>query len=140
MQEVIEIKTKKCPVCGETKSIDQFYNYFSKERNKTRISNYCKPCSNEKARASLKKSYYHKRDERLKYAREYRKNNPEKIKALSAKFKKQYIERLHDCYVAQQAAKSLKCTIKEVREIPDLLQAYKNNIKLKRIIKNNGKE
>ncbi len=134
------MENKKCPICEETKTLDNYYKYFSKPRNKYRYSNYCKPCAREDAKPRAKKHFEDNREQKLQYAKDYRKQNPEKIKKLSAKFTKKYREELQDCYVAEFAAKSLKCSTKEIHENPELLQAYRNNLKLKRQIRNYGKK
>ena len=131
---------KTCPICDTEKTIDEFHSYYSKERQKIRVGNYCKPCARENSKPRAQKHFIENREEKLKYAKEYRKKNPEKIKKLSAKFTKKYREELKECYVAEFAAKSLKCSTKEIHENPELLKAYRNNMKLKREIRNYGKE
>lgn len=132
--------TKKCPICNQIKSTDEFYKYFSKERNKYRVSNYCITCGRSNSKVRVKKYYHENHEQRLKYHEEYRKNNKDKIKKLSAHFTKKYREELQDCYVAEFAAKSLKCSTKEIHDNPELLQAYKKNMELKRKIRHYGKE
>ena len=131
---------KKCPVCEETKDLTEFYKYFSKPRNKHRYSNYCKPCAREKAKPRAKKHFEQNKEAKLQYAKDYRKANPEKVKKLSAKFTKKYREELQDCYVAEFAAKSLKCPTDQIHSNPELLQAYRANMKLKREIRKYGKK
>lgn len=126
--------SKKCPVCKEIKKADQFYAYFSKVRNTKRLSNYCKPCARIKGNARMKKYYQEHKESRLEYSKEYRKSNPEKIKAKRKKFKKKYRDELHRSYVAEMASKSLKVTTKEIYDNPDLLEAYRANLLLKRKI------
>lgn len=134
------MKNKKCPVCQETKSLDHYSKYFSNERNKYRYSSYCTPCSNEKSKGRNKKYYQKNREKKLQYVKEYRKQNLYKVRKMSATFGKKYCEELQDCYVAELAANSLKCSTKEIHDNPELLQAYRNNLKLKRQIRNYGKE
>lgn len=134
------VMEKKCPICEETKTLDNFYKYYSKARNKHRYSNYCKPCARENAKPRAFKHYYDNREEKQKYHEQYRKENKDKIKKLSAHFTKKYRDELKECYVAEYAAKALKCSTKEIHENPELLNAYKNNMKLKRQIRNYGKE
>lgn len=134
------MKTKVCPICKIEKLTNEFRTYFSKARQKNRISNYCIPCGKESARPRAKKYYQENREEKLKYAKNYRANNKDKIKVLSAHFTKKYRIELKECYVAEFAAKSLKCSTKEIHENPELLQAYKNNLLLKRKIRNYGEK
>lgn len=135
------VKTHKtCPICKSEKSVDEFHQYFSKPRNKWRLGNYCKPCSRKDAKPRAIKNYQENKEKRKQYAKDYRKNNPEKIKKLSAYFTKKYRVELKECYVAEFASKSLKCTTKEIHENSELLKAYRNNMKLKRQIRNYGKK
>ena len=61
---------KRCGKCG----VEKFESEFHKDkRRKDRLCPYCKQCSNEQHR----NYYYSKREERLKYAAEYRKTHPE---------------------------------------------------------------
>lgn len=131
---------KICPICKEKKDINEYYKYYSKPRKKNRYSNYCKPCARENSKPRAKKHYYDNYDKKQQYHKEYRANNKDKIKVLSAHFSKKYREELQDCYVAEFASKSLKCSTKEIHNNPDLLEAYRNNMKLKRIIRNHGKK
>ena len=132
------MQTKTCPICKIPKSTDEFNSYFSKARNKRRIQNYCKPCEKvEKKKRSV--DYYQKnKEEKKAYAKDYRANNKDKIKKLSAHFTKKYRIELQDCYVAEFAAKSLKCSTQEIHDNPELLQAYRNNMLLKRKIRGYG--
>lgn len=134
------MKTKVCPVCKVEKSTDNFHSYFSKERQKIRIGNYCKPCSRSRAKIRAKTYYQENKEERKKYAKKYRKENPKKIKKLSAHFTKKYRIELADSYVAEFASKSLGCSTKDIHDNPELLKVYRNNMKLKRIIRNHGKK
>lgn len=131
---------KKCPICKEEKTLDNYYRYFSKPRNKYRYGNYCKPCARENSKPRATKHYYDNHKEKLQYHKKYREENKDVIKKRSAYFTKKYREELKECYVAEFAAKSLKCSTKEIHDNPELLKAYKNNMKLKRKIRNYGKE
>ena len=134
------MKTKTCPICKIEKPVSEYHSYFSKARQKNRIGNYCKPCARKESKPRAKKNFEENKEKRLQYAKDYRKKNPHKVKKLSAYFSKKYREELKECYVAEFAAKSLKCSTKEIHNNPDLLQAYKSNMKLKRKIRNYGKK
>lgn len=134
------METKKCPICEIEKKVSEFHSYFSKSRNKTRIGNYCKVCAKIESNRRAKEHYQKNKSKKKAYAKKYRKENPEKIKKLSSKFTKKYREELQDCYVAEWAAKALKCSTKEIHENTELLEAYRNNMKLKRKIRNYGKK
>lgn len=129
---------KKCPICKKTKSVDEFNRYFSKDRNKYRISNYCKPCSKIQARDRSNKYYQLNKEKRKEYQIQYRKKNPEKVKELKSKFKKIYVKNLQNCYVSEMASRFFKCSIKQIKENPELLKTYKINLQIKRKIKRNG--
>jgi len=132
--------SKACPICGEEKPIGEFYRYFSKVRGKYRISNYCKPCARAEGNERGKAHYRDNAEQKKQYAKQYRLANPEKIKANSARFTKKYREELKGCYVAEFASKALKCSTKDIHGNPELLEAYRNNMKLKRTIRNHGKQ
>ena len=134
------MKEKTCPICKETKAVSEYYIYFVKLRNKERVSYCCKKCEYQRSSSNAKKLYQKKRLERLEYAKEYREKNPKKVKESKAKFTKKYREELKECYVAYQASKTLKCSTKEIHDNPELMQAYKNNLQLKRQIRNYGKK
>lgn len=125
---------KKCPICKLTKPKSEYHKYFSKVRNRYRISNYCKPCGRAKSKIRAKAYYHENQDVRKEYGKYYRKNNKEKIKKLSAHFTRKYRIELKECYVAEQAAKSLKCNTKDIHDNPELMRAYKQNLLLKRKI------
>jgi len=135
MEQRFTINEKRCPKCEEIKSVDEYHQYFSKSRKKWRIGNYCKPCARKDSKKRVKIYFEENKEERLRYARDYRKKNPKKVKKLSAYFTKKYREELQDCYVAEFAAKSLKCSTKEIHDNPELLEAYRTNMKIKRKIK-----
>lgn len=134
-------EVKKCPICEETKSTNEFYLYYSKVRDTTRVSNYCKPCGKVKSNARAK-IYYQKNKERCRASsKAYRVKNKESIRIKKREFKRKYSKELHDVYVSEYAAKALKTTMEEVRKNPELIEAYRNNMKIKRIIReHNGKE
>ena len=126
------MKTKRCPICETEKKVSEFHSYFSKPRNKTRTGNYCKSCAKTESNRRAKEHYQKNKSKKKDYAKRYRKENQDKLKNRR--------ESLEDGYVADKAAKSLKCSTKEIHENPELLEAYRNNMKLKRKIRNYGKK
>lgn len=86
--------TKRCPKCGETKSIDEFY------KNKSRKDGYsvwCKGCDNtnhkkyvqnnkEHMREYERYEYYKHHEDHKRRSREYVKNNKEKVKQIRVKY------------------------------------------------------
>lgn len=135
---------KVCPICKENKEVDKFHSYFSKQRNKYRIGNYCKICSKEQAKPRAKKNYLENKEKRLEYGRNYRANpdNKEKLRTLKAKFKKKYIENLQDCYVRDLLRTRQKIKNEVIDKIPEIIETKRLQIKIKRKLKNlkNGKE
>jgi hypothetical protein len=126
---------KNCPICDTLKPIEDFGKYFSKERGKYRIQNYCKDCQKvEKTRRS-KEYYENNKEKRLAYCKQYRDKNKKVINKKRKKFKEKYTKELKDCYVVEQITRRLKMNSKDVREYPGLIEAYRANILLKRTIK-----
>ncbi len=114
---------KVCPVCKIPKSHDDYYRSYRKERNTFRLSHSCKDC--DKASSKI---------------RVVEKKKADKGAVLEAGriARKLAIDNLYDGYVAQQAAKSTELSIKEVREVPGLLDVFKTKILLNRKIKEYG--
>lgn len=128
------MKTKKCPRC-RVKPLDQFYTKISMATGENVGSGYCVECSKKRSK-ELSKIYYEKNKEnKLQAAKDYRRDNPEKTKEQNTYFKKKYREELKDYYVAEIAAKNLKCSATDVRNNTELLEVYRLNMKLKRKIK-----
>ena len=136
------ISEKKCPKCDIVKSVDEFHRYFSKARNKYRVGNYCKECACITSKQRVKIYYQNNTEERKAYAKKYRENpkNKEKINIARRKIKARWIKQLNDNYVVDLASKSLKMSITEIRQHPEIIEAYRNNLKLKRKIKEYGKK
>lgn len=137
------MQTKTCPKCSNALTVDMFYSYFSKVRQKTRISNYCKECSkkfgNERAKAHYKANDVAKKE----YAKNYRKNNSEKIKVDSCKHKIKSREELKNCYVVGLLADMGKFTRKFLHQNPEIIALKRAQILLNRKLKNinsNGKK
>ena len=86
--------TKRCPRCGETKSIDDFYKNKSR---KDGHSAWCKTCDNannkkyvqnnqEHMREYERYEYYKNHEAHIRRRREYVKNNKEKVKRIREKY------------------------------------------------------
>ncbi len=124
--------SKICPVCKENKHISHFNSYFSKERNKYRISNYCKPCGRIKANIRAKEDYINNKDKKLKYAKEYRSNNKDSIRVKKQVFKNGYVKELHDLYIIDLLRSKNGISTKEARENPEIIELKRNLLMLKR--------
>jgi hypothetical protein len=134
------LQEKTCPLCKETKPLDGFDTYYSKERNKVRQQNYCKDCSPaEKTKRS--KDYYNRKGEKVRaYQKKYRSQNKALIAPKRAAFRKKYTRELKDCYVAYSLAKKAGVKSKDVREVPGLIEAERLRLQLVRTLKNKRNE
>lgn len=133
-------KEKTCPICKKKKSIDEFGKYFSNDRQKERIQNYCNDCTpQEKTRRS--KEYYRRKSDKAKtYQRSYRKINKEMIRPKKRAFNQKYRTELHDLYVIDQIRQTTGLAASEIRTAPDLIDAERMRIKLYRTIKSKQNE
>ena len=144
LSAVFSFTHKICPICKENKEVKEFAIYFSKSRNKHRISNYCKPCGRKEAKPRAIKNYKDNLELRKQYAKDYRANpeKKEKLKLVSQKFKIKYREELQDCYVRDRLTQENKIPNYVAKELPEIVETKRLQIKIKRKLKNlkNGKE
>ena len=122
---------KKCSSCKKIQSFDMFWK---NKRSKDGYGFRCKDCH----RTNYKEYYceYNKQDKRKKQIANWRKKNKIKMNEKN----KEDREKLVNWYVIQLIKKHSNL---ESRDIPEwLIDAKRNEIKLKRIIKesNNGKK
>lgn len=132
------MKTKVCPICKIEKSVNKdFGKYFSKDRGKYRVQNYCNECQIPEKKRRSSEYYLKNKNARKKYAKDYRRDPANKSKRikLEQKFRKQYREELQDCYVAYSIGKKAGVSAKDVRKVPGLIEAERNRLKLFRTIK-----
>ena len=84
------------------------------------------------------------RKENADKIREYEARNKDKIRKRKSEYGKKYVrnyvKNLETPYVVKLIAQKKKCSIKEVYEFPELIEAYRNNIKSKRLTRNYGKK
>jgi hypothetical protein len=141
---VFSISSKVCPICKTEKDLSNFGKYFSKERQKYRVQNYCKSCEKSEKKRRSAEYYEANKEARKQYQKEHRANpnNKEKLKAVSQKFKIKYREELQDCYVRDRLTQDNKIPNYVSRELPEIVEAKRLQIKIKRKIKslNNGKK
>jgi hypothetical protein len=139
-----EKTSKICPICKVEKELTNYGKYFSKERQKYRIQNYCKICEKEEKKRRSAIYYQDNKEERKLYRKKYRANpiNKEKLKALSQKFKIKYREELKDCYIRSRLSQDNNIPINVSRELPEIVEAKRLLIKIKRKLKSlkNGKK
>lgn len=138
------METKICPICGIEKPISEYHSYYSKERQKHRIGNYCKPCARINANERAKIHFQNNREAKLQYSRDYRadEKNKEKLKVLSIRFKQKYREELQDCYVRDRLSMENNIPTSYSRLNPEIVEAKRLQIKIKRKLKSlqDGKE
>lgn len=88
-------------ICTQCKTSKPSYSFYRKGKQKQYLAPACKECFNKslaeyraknplKIKEANKASYIKKRDERIKSAKIWKENNPEKMKEIKANFKKRY--------------------------------------------------
>ena len=130
------ITYKICPICKIKKSIEEFDKYFSKERKKYRIGNYCKLCARTNANERAKKYYQEHKEKVLHYQNVERKD-------WKLKRDKRHREELTDRYVLVKLKQTLKGeSNKNMRLFPEMIEAKRTKILISRITKKlkNGKK
>lgn len=130
------MEKKLCPICQIEKPIEDYYRCFSKERNKYRVGNYCKPCARINANERAKKYYQDHKEKVLHY------QNVE-CKEWKLKRDKEHREELADRYVLVKLKQSLKGeSNKNMRLFPEMIEAKRTQILTSRITKKlkNGKK
>ena len=130
------ITYKICPICKIKKSIEEFDKYFSKERKKYRIGNYCKLCARTNANERAKKYYQEHKEKVLHYQNVERKD-------WKLKRDKRHREELTDRYVLVKLKQTLKGeSNKNMRLFPEMIEAKRTKILTSRITKKlkNGKK
>lgn len=144
MRQHVAMTTKTCPICKTAKSVEDFNQYYSKERQKFRCQNYCKLCEKvEKKRRSVEYFQRHK-EKRLQYAKDYRADpkNTDKLKIISQKFKVKYREVLKDCYVRDTLVQRVGFSNADLHLHPEIVEAKRTQLLINRKIKSitNGTE
>lgn len=134
--------SKTCPKCKEVKRVDEFYSYFSTKRQRIMISNYCQECSKEVSGMAAKISYIKNKQEKLFYAKNYRKENKDKIIADRKRFKKRQVSELQDCYIRELLIKKNRISPDFVEKNPEIIETKRLQLRLKRKLKEvqNGKK
>lgn len=130
-----EFKEKVCPICKRKKPVSEFGKYFSKQRGKERIQNYCNECTPAEKTKRSKEYYLRKGDKVRSYQKKYRKENKELIKPKKRAFNRKYRNELHDLYVIDQIRQTTGLRASEIRTAPDLIDTERMRIKLNRTIK-----
>ena len=126
---------KTCPICKKEKPLEEYHQYFSKERQKYRIANYCKVCSRLVSKKNATKNYYENKLKKLEYAKKYREENKEWIKAKRPYYKKKQIEECQNCYIRELLVSKNKIQKDFITENPEILETKRLMLKIKRKIK-----
>ena len=126
---------KICPICNIEKPLEEYHKYFSKERQKYRIASYCKVCSCQVSKKNAIKNYYENKSKKLEYAKKYREENKERIKAKRPYYKKKQIEECQNCYIRELLVSKNKIQKDFITENPEILETKRLMLKIKRIIK-----
>ena len=138
------MNTKICPICRIEKDIGEYHSYYSKERNKLRVGNYCKACARIEANIRAKIHYENNKESKLQYSRDYRADskNKDKLKILSTHFKQKYRDELKDCYVRDRLNMDNRIPTSFSLEHPEIVETKRLQIKIRRKIKSlkDGKE
>lgn len=120
--------TKKCPKCGETKSVDEFPK---DKHNVTGYGSYCKVCKRARVKA-----YYDKNPEaRIEKSKQWSKDNPDKIKQYNVEQKdylKQYALDNKDKinkYQREYKRKKYPPKPKRSKEERKLVNVYRDRVK-----------
>lgn len=133
---------KTCPHCKNPKPLSEFDKYFNKKKNIEVVQTYCKECRRLR-NAGKSNSYYSAHsEERKQYARNYRADplNKNKINSGARKHKQRQRKNLSDCYVVKNLCLKFKATAGEVKSIDGIVELERNTLKLKRKIKEYGKD
>lgn len=134
------IKEKTCPICKKKKPVSEFGKYFSKQRGKERIQNYCNDCTHEE-KTKRSKEYYQRKGEKVRnYQKNYRQEKKELIRPKKRAFNRKYRHELHDLYVIDQIRQTTGLTASDIRTEPELIEAERLRIKLYRTIKSKRNE
>jgi hypothetical protein len=153
---------RTCKKCGETKPIEEFYK---NKKSKFGYLHICKLCSHihaveyhitykERINNNRKEWYKNNKEHSKKYCREYRENNKEHCKEhdreyrennkehlneLSKKYirgyRKNNIIPISDKYIIEQLRVRFGISRQVSRQYPELIENYRQQIKLKRLIK-----
>jgi hypothetical protein len=120
---------KVCPICKEKKHLDEYDKYFSKERKKYRVQNYCKICLKVEANKRAKAYYQNHKEKILHY------QNVER-KEWKTEKEIQHRKQLTDRYVLVKLKQTTKgISNKTLRQLPELIEAKRTKILLSRIKK-----
>jgi hypothetical protein len=134
---VFSFTHKICPICKILKSTNEYHQYFSAERGKYRIGNYCIICCRKTSRKRALAYYQKHKKQKKQYAKDFRANhkNKLKLKAQSQHFKTKYRNELKPCIVRDILVQKYGFKNSDLHKNPVIVEIKTNQIKLKRQLK-----
>lgn len=139
---------RTCKKCGETKPIEEFCK--SKECL-FGYSHQCQKCRRLHYNKEIRQRYYETRKEEIrKIARLYKIRNRNWISKKQREYytthpilRKEKCNRrardLQDCYLINHLCRDFRLTAKDIRQHPELIENYRQQIKIKRLLKSKKK-
>lgn len=114
----------RCTKCGHDKPATEYHKHAARS---TGLAAWCKACCAD----NMRKQYEKKRDERIAYATERNRANPNRSE-IARRHSKRTIDELHDSYVRRKINQTSRIPY---REIPQgLVDVVRELTKLKRAI------
>jgi hypothetical protein len=112
---------RKCTGCGETKPMDEF---IKDKRKPSGRGSRCLSCSRKRG-----KKYWGENKNKLMIRRkDYRQKN-------EAYYRNRRISLLSDGYIANNIRQTINLSTLTIKQNPDLIENYRQQIKVKRLIK-----
>jgi superfamily II helicase len=123
---------RTCKKCGEIKQIKEFTNHSPRFVAGDYI---CKLCKKEILKGQVKKyNKIHKKQ--IKSAKQkYYSTHKSLFAKISKKFERKTIENMTDRWIIILIKQSTKLSKELIKQNPDLIELYRTNLKLKRLIK-----
>ncbi len=114
----------KCTKCGHDKPATEYHKHSARS---TGLAAWCKACCAD----NMRKQYEKKRDERIAYATERNRANPNRSE-IARRHSKRTIDELHDSYVRRKIMQTSRIPYKEIPQ--GLVDVVRELTKLKRAI------
>jgi hypothetical protein len=117
-----------CKKCGEEKPIEEFV------KNKCSPRGYtfeCKQCKNKRNRSYCGNNRQYNKE----WQKKYREKHKEYYKDLQLKSNIERTDKLTDTYIVQNIHYAYGLDYKTIRQHPELIESYRQQIKIKRLLK-----
>lgn len=114
----------QCTKCGHDKPATEYHKNAARS---TGLAAWCKACCAD----NMRKQYEKKRDERIAYATERNRANPNRSE-IARRHSKRTIDELHDSYVRRKIMQTSRIPYKEIPQ--GLVDVVRELTKLKRAI------